>query len=755
MADFHEYYSGARVAPYLTVFIGGNHEASNHLFELYYGGWVAPNIYYLGAANVLRFGPLRIGGLSGIWKPYDYNKSHFERLPYSERDIGSIYHVRSLDVRKLLAVRSQIDIGLSHDWPQGIEMLGDHQWLFQAKRGFQSDSISGRLGSVAARYCLEYLRPPYWFSAHLHTKYAAIMHHGGENPPGGSTALENKPLSKTNAPKHDTGNIDQIRHQNEISAWQQFHLGAQKADVEERDQKLRERDNRRIEQEQTGVHRGPQYVFEETFNQVAPGDDMARNVISTTLNQVDHNLQESEELSTIPQADGCASSRPSKKQRLHSPSPQGDEPSADRPTASDTSNGQVTHSASSAGIIRPQATVNPDAIDIEMSDDDEEEEVVDNPVVTVNAGNAGVASSQARGEPTVRLAAVDQNKTMNDSSYESEDGGVVLNPKASSFAPRPAATVLPEKADSPPPSRASAGSDLHPQAKAFEPPVAVKTANHLDPTQQPSSASLPGLTRDGNAKAESEVSEEMRAQLAALSGTFTQREEVTTSAPLPYPEAITNKTTQFLALGKCEPFQEFLQLLEVKSITDPEASSLVRPLKLAYDPEWLAIQRVFASELSLGGHPNDRSPPHRGDTYYREEILRESEWISEHVVKTGKLDVPVNFTITAPVYDPKLEVQPHEMPREVSNPQTQVYCDLIGIENKFDISEEERDARIQQGPRPVDDDRGAARDRRDGDGHRGRGGGGGRGGRGRGGFGHRGGGRGRGQGRGRGPGRYH
>lgn len=57
IGDFHEYYSGRRKAPYLTLFIGGNHEASNYLFELYYGGWAAPNIYYLGAANVLRFGP--------------------------------------------------------------------------------------------------------------------------------------------------------------------------------------------------------------------------------------------------------------------------------------------------------------------------------------------------------------------------------------------------------------------------------------------------------------------------------------------------------------------------------------------------------------------------------------------------------------------------------------------------------------------------------------------------------------------------
>lgn len=47
------YYSGEKKAPVLTVFIGGNHEASNHLQELPYGGWVAPNIYYLGRVRPL------------------------------------------------------------------------------------------------------------------------------------------------------------------------------------------------------------------------------------------------------------------------------------------------------------------------------------------------------------------------------------------------------------------------------------------------------------------------------------------------------------------------------------------------------------------------------------------------------------------------------------------------------------------------------------------------------------------------------
>ncbi len=51
MNSFYKYYSGEKTAPVLTVFVGGNHEASNHLRELYYGGWVAPNIYYLGTSG--------------------------------------------------------------------------------------------------------------------------------------------------------------------------------------------------------------------------------------------------------------------------------------------------------------------------------------------------------------------------------------------------------------------------------------------------------------------------------------------------------------------------------------------------------------------------------------------------------------------------------------------------------------------------------------------------------------------------------
>ncbi|KAI9696350.1 MAG: hypothetical protein M1820_008192 [Bogoriella megaspora] len=210
IGDFHEYYSGARTAPYLTIFVGGNHEASNYLWELYYGGWVAPNIYYLGAANVVRLGPLRIAALSGIWKGYNYKKSHYERLPYNQDDIKSIYHVREVDTRKLLQIYSQVDVGISHDWPRGIEWKGDWKQLFRKKNGFEADARDGTLGSVAAQLVMNRLRPAYWFSAHLHVKFAATLEDEPEVVKPTDQAVAEDPNTPVVQEHQELGNADEI-----------------------------------------------------------------------------------------------------------------------------------------------------------------------------------------------------------------------------------------------------------------------------------------------------------------------------------------------------------------------------------------------------------------------------------------------------------------------------------------------------------------------------------------------------------------
>ncbi|KIW63847.1 hypothetical protein PV04_08819 [Phialophora macrospora] len=732
MADFHEYYSGSRRAPYLTIFIGGNHEASNHLFELYYGGWVAPNIYYLGAANVLRLGPLRIAGLTGIWKGYDYRKPHFERLPYNQEEITSIFHVRELDVRKLLSLRSQVDIGLSHDWPQGVEYQGDYRWLFERKPDFGTDSYAGKLGSVAARQCLDRLRPPYWFSAHLHTKFAAIFKHNQdqsstEATPRPSQAIprrdENSPPKQTSEYTHGSRTIATLQDRPLVSAWQQFRVGAQQADAEERDKILKDREDQRSEEKRTGKYPRLNYSFDETFNEVGQGEGPSRTVVSTTQSRLDN----ADDIQPIPQLDGCTYSRSAKRPRLE------DEQQAvtnglNHNIADQTASHDQVDGTSASLLLPPQSVLaNPDAIDIDMSDDEG---------TTAVASDATPQTKQSNGEQKVGVS-----KSL---SEESEDGGVILNPEAASFAPIPGLSSLRTEGALLPSTGSRTSSD----------PGLEHSAE--DPEPQNSAGIVVGETQteaiqDHAANTTSEVSEEMRAQLAALSSKFTAEEPTEVSPPLPFPKEVTNKTTHFLALGKCEMYQEFLQLVEIGSMTSP-GETIHRPLKLSYDPEWLAIQRVFAPELQLGGVPTDKVSPHRGETYYRERIEKEQEWVFEHVVAAGKLQVPENFTVTAPVYDPSLQVGPAEMPREVTNPQTSAYCDLIGIENKFDSSEEERDFRIQQGPRPESEGFREYQNRPRQQGRGGhRGGGDGGFGRGRG----RGGGRGRGRGRGGGRGGGH
>lgn len=509
LGDFHEYYSGIRTAPYLTLFIAGNHEAAAYLWELYYGGWVAPNIYYMGAANVLRVGPLRIAGLSGIWKGFDYRKPHLERLPFSRDDTKSFYHVREFDVRRLLQIKEQVDVGLSHDWPRGIEKHGDVQQLYRTRPMWKEESLDGSLGSPAAEYVMDRLRPAFWFSAHMHWKLAAV---------------------KTYPPPPQAISLD------------------------------------------------------------------------STAEKV---------------------------------------PSAEAPT----------------GPPKEDAPVeNPNEIDLDMDDDQ----------------------------------------------------------------------------DSAPPAQ---GESDEPAAKSEHAEATTTTA----------------------------VTDDLRAQLPA---SFTQPKPKPFAGPQrtpgqPVPQTITNTTVRFLALNKCEPGRDFLQLCGIHPVDAPIADEPLQPeqstlpyqgrFALQYDPEWLAITRHFHQHLTIGDRAAQVAAD-EGEEAYAPKLARERVWVEDNVVRVGKLAVPHDFSRTAPALvdgaDEKLwELHSGTQPREHTNPQTVAFCALLGVENLWDASEEERERRRQEGP-PPETDRGDWGSRGRGGG-RGRGRGGGRSGGG-GGFG-RGGGRGRGRGgRGRG-----
>ncbi|XP_044270846.1 lariat debranching enzyme [Tribolium madens] len=177
ICSFYKYYTGLKTAPILTIFIGGNHEASNYLQELPYGGWVAPNIYYLGYAGVVNVAGLRIGGLSGIYKGQDYMKGHFEAPPYSDSSKRSVYHIRNLEVFRLKQLSQTLNVFLSHDWPSGVWEYGDKAQLIRFKPFFEDDINRGHLGSKPTQELLNFLKPDYFFSAHLHCKFAAVVPH--------------------------------------------------------------------------------------------------------------------------------------------------------------------------------------------------------------------------------------------------------------------------------------------------------------------------------------------------------------------------------------------------------------------------------------------------------------------------------------------------------------------------------------------------------------------------------------------------
>lgn len=152
------------------------------MLELPYGGWLAPNVYFLGRAGCVWFGGVRFAGISGIYKAYDYSSGLWERPPCRSLRAGlkSAYHVRNFDTFRLKQVHEHVDVGLSHDWPSGVVHYGNKHDLYRRKKHLKADGESNNLGSPPASQLLHALRPPYWLSGHLHTRFYARVPHSSE-----------------------------------------------------------------------------------------------------------------------------------------------------------------------------------------------------------------------------------------------------------------------------------------------------------------------------------------------------------------------------------------------------------------------------------------------------------------------------------------------------------------------------------------------------------------------------------------------
>ena len=107
----------------------------------------------------------------------------------------SAYHTRSIDTFRMKQMKLPIDIIISHDWPQGIYNFGDVDQLVRKKQHFKEQVEPGArqplgrysiflrshklwfLFSPANAEILYHCRPDYWFSAHLHVKWVALVDH--------------------------------------------------------------------------------------------------------------------------------------------------------------------------------------------------------------------------------------------------------------------------------------------------------------------------------------------------------------------------------------------------------------------------------------------------------------------------------------------------------------------------------------------------------------------------------------------------
>ena len=180
------------------------------LQELFYGGYVAPDIYYLGQTGCVRFRGLRIAGVSGIHNSGNFFRTRRERPPYDNGTVRSVYHVRACDVTRMARLggeapdvnvggahdggaaaggtsgRARVDVFLSHDWPRGIAHFGNCASLLKKKPFLRGEVEDGSLGCPYGRELMLRLRPQYWFSAHLHVKFAAVVRHRSAG--GGSSS---------------------------------------------------------------------------------------------------------------------------------------------------------------------------------------------------------------------------------------------------------------------------------------------------------------------------------------------------------------------------------------------------------------------------------------------------------------------------------------------------------------------------------------------------------------------------------------
>lgn len=116
LGDFPLFARGEAQFPWPVWFIGGNHEPYGWLETLPAGGRVAPDCHFIGRANVVQIGSLRVAGLSGIYKPERFGVARPPVSQFSIQSNTAWIAWNKQDIEQL-SRSGPVDVFVLHEWP--------------------------------------------------------------------------------------------------------------------------------------------------------------------------------------------------------------------------------------------------------------------------------------------------------------------------------------------------------------------------------------------------------------------------------------------------------------------------------------------------------------------------------------------------------------------------------------------------------------------------------------------------------------
>lgn len=160
ISDISDYCKGLKNTPKLTIFTGGNHEAWGVLRKYGEGGFICPQVYYLGLHGTLNVKGIKIGGLTGVFDQEKY-KTPLSQIPCYD---WKYYRKNSVEALK----DENIDILLLHEWPALNE---DYEIITE-------DNVPENLkrrNATPANFLINEIKPKFVFAGHLHNSYAEAV----------------------------------------------------------------------------------------------------------------------------------------------------------------------------------------------------------------------------------------------------------------------------------------------------------------------------------------------------------------------------------------------------------------------------------------------------------------------------------------------------------------------------------------------------------------------------------------------------